>query len=80
MKKLMMLAVLLIAIGCDRRTAGMEVRTFQLHRLNNEDAVSLITPYIREGGLVSGKNRLVTVREKPDRLKVIEAVVPVLVR
>ncbi len=70
MKRLLIVALLLLA-ACDRER-GMERRTFELHRLSNEDALALLTPYIREGGMVSGKNRLITVREKPDRLKMIE--------
>jgi hypothetical protein len=70
MKRLLMVALLLLA-ACDRER-GMERKTFELHRLSNDDALALLTPYIREGGMVSGKNRLITVREKPDRLKMIE--------
>jgi hypothetical protein len=70
MKRLLMVAVILLA-ACDRER-GMERKTFELHRLSNDDAVALLTPYIREGGMVSGKNRLITVREKPDRMKMIE--------
>jgi len=70
MKRLLMVAVILLA-ACDRER-GMERKTFELHRLSNDDAVALLTPYIREGGMVTGKNRLITVREKPDRVKMIE--------
>ena len=71
MRRLLLVAVLLCA-ACDR-TRGMENRTFELHRLSNDDAVALVTPYVREGGMVSGENRLITVREKKDRLDAIAA-------
>jgi hypothetical protein len=70
MRRLLLIAVLLLG-ACDRER-GMETRTFELHRLTNDEAIALLTPYIREGGYLQGKNRLVTVREKPDRLKVVE--------
>ena len=74
MKKLLLLlsALLLTAGACDNRQKDMEVRTYQLGRLPMDDALALITPYIREGGYLSGKGRLLSVREKPDRLKVVE--------
>ena len=72
MKKLLLIALLLLAGACDNRQRGMEVRTYQLGRLSMDDALALITPYIREGGYLSGKGRLLSVREKPDRLKVVE--------
>ena len=73
MKKVVMLMIALVTVvsACDK-TRGMEVRTYKLNRLNIDDAGSIIQPYIREGGYYSGKNRLITIREKPDRLKVIE--------
>ena len=70
MKKLLMIAIVMIA-ACDRHE-DMPSRTFELNRLSNDEAIALVTPYIREGGYVSGKNKLITVREKEDRLKVIE--------
>lgn len=70
-KALVLIALLLLAGACDKRR-DMEVRTFQLNRLSNEDAMALLTPYIREGGYISGKNRLISVREKADRLQVVE--------
>ena len=70
MKKLLIVALLLLG-ACDRER-GMETKTYELNRLSNEDALALLTPYIREGGRLSGKGRLITVREKPDRLQVIE--------
>jgi type II secretory pathway component GspD/PulD (secretin) len=74
MKKLLLLALVVIAAACDEKARGMEVRTFQLSRLSNDEAVALVTPYIREGGTVSvAKNgRLLSIREHEDRLQVIE--------
>lgn len=71
MKKLLLVAVILLAGACDKKR-GMEVRTYELNRLSNEDAQALVTPYIRDGGYLAGKGKLLSVREKPDRLKVIE--------
>ena len=72
MRNIILAALLLLAAGCSDRTRGMDTRTYELNRLTMDEAVSLITPYIREGGMVSGKGALITVREKPDRLKVVE--------
>jgi hypothetical protein len=71
MKKLLIVALVLMVAACDR-DRGLETRTFELHRLSNDEAMALLTPYIRDGGRLSGKNRLITVSEKPDRLVVIE--------
>ena len=71
MKRLLLAVLLITAFACDA-SRGMETRTFQLRQLSNEEALALLTPYIREGGRLSGKNKLVTVREEPERLKVIE--------
>jgi hypothetical protein len=68
---LIMIALVTVASACNK-SRGMEVRTYTLNRLTVDDAGSIIQPYIREGGYYSGKNRLITIREKPDRLKVIE--------
>jgi hypothetical protein len=72
MKKLLMVAMLLIVAACDRGDRGMETKTYELHRLSTDEAFALLTPYIRERGRLSGKGKLITVREKPDRLTVIE--------
>jgi type II secretory pathway component GspD/PulD (secretin) len=73
MKRALLLLMLLVAGACDgERGRGMEIRTYELTRLNMDEALSLLTPYIREEGRLSGKDRLLTIREKPDRLKVIE--------
>lgn len=69
--KRLLLATLLLLGACDSRR-GMETRTFELHKLSNDEAIALLTPYIRDGGLIVGKNRLISVREKPERLTLIE--------
>jgi hypothetical protein len=73
LKTLACLALLLAAGACDSRR-GMTVRTFELHRLSNEEAITLLTPYIGEGGFLSGKNRLLTVRERPEQLDSVAAI------
>lgn len=84
LKAMVVLAAVLLAAGCDSRR-GMAVRTYELHRLDYSEAETLVTPYVREGGFISGKGRLLTVRESPDRLDSIAALlkrydgVPVLV-
>jgi hypothetical protein len=62
--------LLLAACGGDR---GREVRTYELHRLSRDEALTLVTPYVREGGYLSGSDRLLTVREQPARLDEIAA-------
>ena len=76
MKKLLLLALVVLSAACQDKTRDMETRTFPLSRLNNDEALTLITPYVREGGyLTSPKSgRFITVREKADRMKVIEDV------
>ena len=71
MKKLLLVVALLLFAACDRER-GMETKTYQLNRLSTDDALALLTPYIRERGMLSGKGRLITVREKPDRQQVIQ--------
>ena len=73
MRRFLILTILLLMTACDRQR-GMELKTFELHRLTTDEALVLLTPYIREGGYLSGKNKLITVREKPDRMTVIEDV------
>jgi hypothetical protein len=63
---------LILAAACNDQGRDMEVRTFELHRLKTDEAVEILTPYIREGGYLNGRGRLISVREKEDRLKVIE--------
>ena len=71
---LVLLALAALALGaCDNRR-GMTVRTYELHRLTYAEAETLITPYVDEGGFISGKNRLMTVRERPARLDSIAAI------
>ena len=75
MKKLLFFVLIMTLGACDKvDRRDMELRTFELNRLSNDEALALLTPYIREGGYVSGKNKLITVREKADRIKVIEDV------
>jgi hypothetical protein len=52
----------------------METRTYELQRLSTDDALALLTPYIRDGGRLSARGKLVNVTEKPDRLELIEKV------
>ncbi|HEX6749869.1 MAG TPA: hypothetical protein VF092_21430 [Longimicrobium sp.] len=68
MRKMLAVALAMLAVAaCDNRK-GMQVRTYELHRLTTEEAMSLLTPYISEGGMVSGTSRLLTVRETPAQL------------
>ncbi len=64
--------LLLLAMGCNDKGRDMQTRTFELHRLETEEALELLTPYIREGGHLRGRGRLISVREKEDRLNAIE--------
>ena len=76
MKKMLMagLALAVLALGaCDKRR-GMVARTYTLHRLTYQEAESLLTPYVGEGGYISGKDRFITVRERPERLDSITAI------
>jgi hypothetical protein len=72
MKRMLLILSILTVTGCDRGDRGMETKTYVISRLTQEEALQLLTPYIREGGYLSGKNHLITVREKPDRITVIE--------
>ena len=72
MKRILLILAIVAAAGCDRSDRGMETKTYTIARLTQEEALQLLTPYIREGGYLSGKSHLITVREKPDRLAVIE--------
>ncbi len=71
MKRLALVLLMVIAAGCDD-TRGMETRTYKLLQLSLDQAFTLFAPYLRSGGTIAGKDSLITVREKPDRLKVIE--------
>jgi hypothetical protein len=64
--------MLMLAVACNDKGRGMETRTFELQRLSSAEAVAVITPYIRDGGRLAYRDRLITVQEKPDRLQVIE--------
>ena len=74
MKKIMLAVVTVLTIAACDKSRDMDTRTYQLSRLTQDEALALLTPYIREGGYLSGKNKLITVREKADRLKVIDGV------
>jgi len=66
-----MLALLALSLaGCDR-TRGMDTKTYPISRLTVDEALALLTPYISEGGYLSGKGKFITVREKPERQTVI---------
>lgn len=71
MKKLALVLLLVLAAACSK-SRGMETKTFTLSRLTQDEVLALLTPYIHEGGYLSAKNKLVTVRDKPERLKLIE--------
>jgi hypothetical protein len=64
--------LLLLVAACNDKGRDMEVRTYELHRLKTEEALEILTPYIREGGYLNGRGRLISVREKEDRLNMIE--------
>jgi hypothetical protein len=72
MKRWIIVLALMALAACDRSHRGMETKSYQLARLSSDEAISLLTPYIGEGGYLSGKNGIITVREKPDRLKAVE--------
>ncbi|HWK88721.1 MAG TPA: hypothetical protein VNP72_01950 [Longimicrobium sp.] len=67
-------AVLAALAACGNDRAGTEVRTFVLHTLTVEDASALLTPYVRQGGFLSGRRHLLTVRESSEQLDTIAAV------
>ena len=73
MKRLLLVVLLIVLAACDPRR-NMDTRTFTLHRLSNDEALALLTPYVREGGRLSGRGKFITVREEADRLKAIEDV------
>jgi hypothetical protein len=72
MKRILLVIAIVALAGCDRGDRGMETKTYVISRLTQEEALQLLTPYIREGGYLSGKSHLITVREKPDRIAVID--------
>jgi hypothetical protein len=75
MKKTMaVLALAALALGACDKKRGMMVRTYTLHRMTSQDAMTLLTPYIDEGGYISGKDRLITVRERPAQLDSIAVI------
>jgi hypothetical protein len=76
MKRMTMavLALAALALGACDKQRGMTARTYTLHRLTFQEASTLLTPYIAEGGYLSGKDRFITVRERPERLDSIAAI------
>ena len=72
MKRMIIAAAICLGLAACNKSAGMHEQTYTLHHLTQDEAMALLTPYIREGGYLSGKNKFITVREKPDRLKAIE--------
>lgn len=62
-------------VACGPREDDMALRTFALQRMNGETALDLLTPYIRDGEMVSGRGSLITVRARPDRLEQIAEVI-----
>ena len=58
--------VLLPAASCDGRR-DLQVRTYELHRLSKDEAMTLVTPYVDDGGYLSGSSELLTVRTSPAR-------------
>jgi hypothetical protein len=73
-KTMAVLALAALALGACDSHRGMVVRTYPLHRLTPDEAVTLLTPYVGEGGYLTGRNRFVTVRERPGQLDSIAAV------
>ena len=73
-KTMAVLALAALALGACDKKRGMTVRTYELHRLTSEDAMTLLTPYIAEGGYISGRNRFITVRERPEQLDSIAVI------
>ncbi|HEX8319866.1 hypothetical protein [Longimicrobium sp.] len=57
--------VLLLA-ACDSGR-NLQVRTYELHRLSKDEAMTLVTPYVDDGGYLSGSDKLITVRTSPAR-------------
>lgn len=73
--RITLVAALLIAVAAGCRERGdLEVRTFELERMDHESALALLTPYIGEGGTVTGRGGLITVREEPEQLERIAEV------
>jgi hypothetical protein len=72
MKRIVLAVLVLLTLGACDKKRGMEVKTFELSRLSTDEAMTLLTPYVSEGGYISGKNKLLSVRERPERMKVID--------
>ena len=72
------LAALVVIAACQRATE-LDVRTFPIEHLSDAEVWALVQPYVYEnrpdaGGMVSTSGRAVTVRETPDNLDRIAAV------
>lgn len=72
MKRMLILALIALSLGaCENKSRGMETKTYPISRLSTDETLALLTPYISEGGYLSGKGKFVTVRERPERQAVI---------
>jgi hypothetical protein len=58
--------LVLLTAACDSRR-DLQVRTYELHRLSKDEALTLVTPYVDDGGYLSGSDKLITVRTSPTR-------------
>lgn len=58
--------LVLLATACDSGR-DLQVRTYELHRLSKDEALTLVTPYVDDGGYLSGSSELITVRTSPAR-------------
>lgn len=65
--------LLLLMTACDSHK-GMQVRTYELHRLSKDEAMTLLQPYVGEGGYLSASDTLITVREYARRLDEIAGI------
>lgn len=71
MKRFALVLAILAIAACDNKR-GMETRTYEITRLTKAEVDALLTPYIGDGGYLDAEARLVSVRERPERLKLIE--------
>lgn len=71
MRRMIMILALATLAACNK-DSGIDTRTYPISRLTRDEALELLTPYITERGRLSGTDKLITVRETEDRLKVIE--------
>lgn len=74
LRRIVLLGGLLLGTACSG-SDPLETRTFELKRLNGDNAAVLIEPYVTaENGTVSASFDALTVRERPERLDQIAAV------